>query len=389
MNSAQEQGLLQWLDQSGLSLYLLARLRESDALSSIPTSLRTALEDRLLKNRKRVDVMFAEVDRVNRAFCAAGVEYTLLKGFSLVPDFCSDPALRHHIDIDMLIRPEHIDSATETALDCGYQVMSITEVGEVVLSTPHQRLASRHDDIYGLPAHFAMEFHSSPWEPFGNVNLALPETFCQSRVPHQLRGVTFPALALHDRFLLQVMHAFRHFLASWLRVGWLYELAHFLETPRSPDFWLEVRNTAGPDPLVRQACGLTLALTSRIFGNSIPDPVSQWCVDSLSPRVRAWVDSVGLPWALCGRETNKSTLLVHRDFVDNPTVWWSYVRERMLPYQVVPRAAGQTRWMRQTVRDNTWTYWASRLSSHARSLSSLPLDYLRWAAAVRAESRKH
>lgn len=388
MNATQEQSLLQWLDQSGLALYLLTRLRETDTLSSVSTSLCAALENRLQKNKKRVDVMLDEVGRVDQAFRTAGVKYTFLKGFSLAPDFCSDPVLRHHIDIDMFVRPENVDLATEVALECGYQVMTITEVGEVVLSTPHQRLASRHDDIYGLPAHFAMEFHSSAWEPFGNVNFALPETFCRSRVPHRLREVTFPALALPDRFLLQVLHAFRHFLASWLRMGWLYEIAHFLETPRSAEFWLDLRNAAGSDPLVREACGLMLALTSRIFGNPIPDSISRWCVDPLSPPLRAWVDSVGLPWALCGRETNKSTLLVHRRFVDD-AIWWRYVRERMLPYQVVPRAAGQTRWMRQTVRDNTWTYWASRLSSHARSLSSLPMDYLRWTAAVRAESRKH
>src|SRR5215472_3546854 len=49
----------------------------------------------------------------------------------------------------------------------------------------------------------------------------------RTRVGH-IHGFAFPSLADEDAFLLQVLHAFRHFLSSWLRLSWLWEIHYFL-----------------------------------------------------------------------------------------------------------------------------------------------------------------
>ena len=90
LNSNAGRSLLRWLDQSGLALVFLRRLRKYDAAHQISTAWRQELEARQARNVARMEDMFQEVNRLHKAFLRFGIRSVCLKGFSLVPDFCED-----------------------------------------------------------------------------------------------------------------------------------------------------------------------------------------------------------------------------------------------------------------------------------------------------------
>src|SRR5262249_13109287 len=107
------QSLLRWLDQSGLALVFLRRFQNHHAAAQISTAWRQALEGRQSRNIARTEDMFQELNRLQNAFSSFGVRAACLKGFSLVPDFCEDPFIRHQVDFDFLVSPGNVRLAGE------------------------------------------------------------------------------------------------------------------------------------------------------------------------------------------------------------------------------------------------------------------------------------
>ena len=110
-----------WLDHSGLTLYFLDRLQANGAAAVLPQELLSRFEQSLADNRLRVDDLARESGRINDTFNQAGVEYAVIKGLSLWPDFCPDPYLRAQVDLDYLIGPGSIEPAHSAIQQLGYE----------------------------------------------------------------------------------------------------------------------------------------------------------------------------------------------------------------------------------------------------------------------------
>src|SRR5580700_5606306 len=128
--------LLLWLDQSGLALYFFDRLQREKALDLVSTDLRQAFEQRTQQNRLRMHQMLSEFSNLNQSFGNHGVRYSAMKGFTLVPEYCPDPSLRHQTDFDFLIAPESAKDASGALVSCGYELQESGESGEMTFGTP-------------------------------------------------------------------------------------------------------------------------------------------------------------------------------------------------------------------------------------------------------------
>src|SRR5215471_6022507 len=110
-----------WLDLSGLALYLRDRLERVNSLDIVPACVRERLDRCQAENRLRVQAMTEEFKALNAMFKSEAIENLVLKGFSLCPDYCADPAIRTQYDHDFLIRSDSISRTAALFQAAGYR----------------------------------------------------------------------------------------------------------------------------------------------------------------------------------------------------------------------------------------------------------------------------
>ncbi len=406
--STQGRQLLRWLDQSGLALPFLNSVQsanqprhsersprsEESLFSSHPShpssplssDWHVVLNERMERNSSRFLDMLDEFRRLNTAFRTRNVFAITLKGFSLTPDFCQNPLLRHQSDFDLLVDPSVVPLAAEVLHSLGYSTPRLSFSDESCFTTPLTRIPSFRDDLYALQHHRQVDLHvslveSSPW-----LNPQLPTDCSSHAVPMTILDVHFFALSLPDRFLTQVLHAFRHASRSWLRLSWLLEIAHCLELHRENEsLWRSVIERAGNGLLTRRAFALTLSLCNRLYQCPIPSHLHSWFADSITPSLRAWLDHFSMNWALADWPGNLTNLLLAGDFISDARLRHRYIASRLLPNQAqlsiapssLPRKTKSPAW-----RFHQWQYLFLRSSAHLKDVFRLPLQQLRWRRAL-------
>jgi hypothetical protein len=384
--------LLRWLDESGLALYLLHQLQQHAAVEAVPHPLRAALEQRLAANRERTLDMLREFRRIIDAFRQRGVRFCALKGFTLTPDFCSAPHLRHQTDFDFLISAEWMENAKQALKSCGYAQEEIRSTGEVAFATPLRHIPSAADDIYARPRHREVDLLVSLRCQEHGVSLEMPSDCLYRAQPMTLHAISFPALSLDDRFTLQVMHAFKHLLGSWVRLSWLLEIGSFIDVHHDDeDLWHSVISRFGYNLTVRNAFGIILSLTQALFPRPIPGSLEEWCLRPLPNRIATWVHEFGFKWALSGLDGAKLTLFVHREFFDDASAWTSYLASRIFPFgrrSSIGRVSAALPRARIKARASQWLHSMRRVMFHTRELASLPLEAIRWKRALRSMEKQ-
>src|SRR4030095_10041331 len=83
---------LGWLDLSGLAIYLRHRIESSHGWGKFPDSVQSALKNRHTGNQLRTTAIFGEFRALIESFEKKSVNYAVLKGIALLPDYCPDPA---------------------------------------------------------------------------------------------------------------------------------------------------------------------------------------------------------------------------------------------------------------------------------------------------------
>jgi hypothetical protein len=378
--------LMRWLDESGLALSLLESVRSQDTRGLFRAEWSDALERRRERNDGRLRDMLDEFQRINQAFHAHGVIAITLKGFSLVPDFCVDPGLRHQTDFDFLVSPSDVDAAAEVLRSCGYSTPKLSYSEESCFTTPLQHVPSRADDLYAIQHHRQVDLHvslteSSPW-----INLDFPGHGQDSLIPMNISGVRFYALPLDTRFLVQVLHAFRHSFRSWLRLSWLLEIGHCMDLHRADDaLWTRLIEQAGDALLMKRIFVFILTLTNRLFDSRIPSRIANWAAEGMTASLRVWLEHFSENWALTDWPGSLSNLFVASDFIADSRLKNKYLKSRLIPKR--ERLTIETRKSNDSQRPfvwqiQRWKYVAHRAGVHLGDLVRFPLEQLRWQRAL-------
>lgn len=389
---AQLRRLLRWLDQSGLALYLLSRLQQHEVLDGVPPEFRRALERRLRTNRERTLDMLGEFGRLVELFENRGVRFCALKGFTLTPDFCPAAHLRHQTDFDFLVAAESLENAKQALESCGYAAEESGHRGKLTFATPLRHIPSPRDDIYARPRHREVDLLTSLRHEAQGVSVDGPSD-CLPRLQRKtLHDISFHALSADDMFHVQVMHAFEHLLGSWVRVSWLLEIGYFIDRHHgNTDLWRSITTRAGQDQTVRDAFGLIVSLANTLFPRPIPPTLQEWCVEPLSSRIETWVSQFGHRSVISDFHGTKLTLFVHREFLQNPGSWNSYIIRRIFPIRrqsSIGSVASVDPGTRTMVRASQSLHVMRRMAFHARELVSLPVEAIRWKVALRSIERQ-
>jgi hypothetical protein len=385
--SRQGRRLLQWLDQSGAALSFLKIVQTRESGARLPDEWRDALERRRARNACRLRDMLDEFQRLNDAFRIRGVLAITLKGFSLVPDFCEDPSVRHQTDFDFLVAPDDVDAAASVLQSRGYSTNRLSHSGESCFTTPLSHIPTSSDDLYAIQHHRQVDLHVSLSEDSAWLKLAVPGGCPKEAVSLTLSGVNFHALPLADRFLVQVLHAFRHSFRSWIRLSWLMELGRCMELHREDGaLWARVMERAGDDPLTKRIFAFVLSLTNRLFRCRIPPLIRNWAAEAMSPSLRVWLDYFSVNWAISDWPGNLSNLFLASDFISDRDLRRQYLAGRLLPRR--EQMTIETTPSLEKNKSVAWNfrrcqYLAQRSAVHLKDLLNLPLEHLRWKRALR------
>ncbi len=354
--------VLFWLDSSGLALYLLGRIESLQATHLLPQPVRARLRQNLKDNRDRTTTLMEEMRVIHQRFSANEVEFAVLKGYSLVPEYCPVAALRHQCDLDYLVAPHHLHRASHLLHAMGYSRVHRSP-GTYTFSRRTGDLPSR-DEIYKPALNYSVELHTSVWE---NDEVAVLEELPQllaRRQFHQTSGLVFPVLAPEDRFIHQCIHVLSHTLQFWIRLAWLYEIANFLQRSSTDSaFWRLVERRIIGREYVAKAIHFVSLLAARMFGVNTPAfrPGDY-------PSFELWINEYGRRWAMHDLPGSKLSLFLFPQFM-NEEQWRKLERQRLFPLHR-PHAATQLDAVepRRSFRTQAaeYLYASQRLRFHAR-----------------------
>ena len=327
---------LAWLDLSGLALYFLQRLRRSDSLDALPLHARAALESRSADNQLRTRQILVEFRTFIEAFDQARVQYAVLKGISLLPDYCPEMEFRTQYDHDVLVAPGSLDAARRALENAGFRPkLKENEEAPLVYRRvqPDVRFSQKSQALYSPKLSRSIELHQTLWEEAEErIHVGLSDDFLERGRIREWEGICFRALSDEDCLLFQILHAFKHILRNWCRLSIFLEVSYFLNRRSSDDlFWRSFEGRIENVRWAREATLIVFTLAEQLFGVVVPEQFRKTLNSPASPALHLWIERYGRQSAVSNFHGDKCSLFLHREFVDDPSEWATIRRRRLFP----------------------------------------------------------
>jgi hypothetical protein len=330
-----------WLDRSGLTLYLLRCLHDLGATELLPPAILTRFEGNAAENRRRLDYIAKEFASINERFRRAGVNFAVIKGFSLVPAFCPDAVLRAPSDLDYLVETESFCAAQRALEEEGYCLQHFSDI-EFKFGRPSSRIPTLSDDPYSRETEPLVELHLAFWNKETTyLPLNEPEFRVEQTTSHDWQGLRFPVLKEEDAFVLQMLHVFQHTLESWMKLCWLLEIGYFLKARASDtQFWDRVNVCMQEAPCLVEFAAVVTGLVGRVFTAPMPPIADHWA-QCLRPTARLWLENYGWEWVIEDHPYDnlslfsaaKLCIFLQREYILDPALRKEVTQRRLFPWK--------------------------------------------------------
>jgi hypothetical protein len=368
---------IQWLDNGGLTLFWWNRCKTSGNEGLVPAEFRAQLDRNLLDNASRAAGMAEEFNSINCCFDDFGVRYVAFKGLTLIPAYCPDASLRTTYDYDYLLPPDSMPRADEALISVGYHRSPEPATHHVVYA-PVARTAclpASRDRLFSRQFRRKVELHTRLWS-FGSlgIKMALPQNPWERRYLRTWRDVRFYGLGGEEELAYQVLHVFYQILSNWCRLGWLFDVAYFLNQ-RGGDsaFWERFCGYVGDYPPLARVAGVVFRLAADLFGAAVPGTVERGILRSLPDSLTLWVEQYGRNSALKNfAEDKHSPLFLQREFVgiEEEAAWRNALKRRLLPLHAPNRRSRDPNRGFSADLEASWkqaVYIAKRLVHHLKA----------------------
>lgn len=325
---------LEWLHTSGLALYFLRRCRELGIENVIPAKVFHSLQNNYAENRVRTAGLFDEFVRLNVEFQRAKLCYANLKGFTLVPHSCADPASRYQHDLDFLVSRRDAERCRQAVERHGYRLTAV--FGDTWEFRAGPAEVSTMRELYQVRAQRSLELHVLPEQEQSQSG---GQGDRLSRLQLQLwNGFEFPALSECDKLLAQAMHLFKHFQCEWTRAAWMLEYARALRSHEGNDsFWQEAADAMAAAPETKVGVGMATLVTISAFGITPPAQFLTCTVDEMPNHVRLWVSRYQEELVFLEHPGSKLYLLLKDVLLQDGPDWQSQRRRRLFPSHLPPQ----------------------------------------------------
>lgn len=333
------QQTLEWLIDSDLALYFLRQLQTSNETGIIPPQILCHLETCFKENQVRWQRLAEAFERITEDFRVKGIPFAVIKGPSLVPDYCSDALLRAPSDLDFLIERKDAPLARQILEMARYRLKRSSAI-ELQFWKPSPKMPTTSDNPYSVNTEPLVELHFGFWE--GDHGIPLREPFSLEHVvSHSWRGLSFPVLNDTDAFLLQVVHVFRHITTYWVKLCWLLEIGSFMsKRSLDEDSWCKVNLRMQQFPGLIEFAGIVVGLVKTVFDSPVPKIANTW-VQSLRPSSRLWLDRYAEIWVIDDHPFRRSgffraaklALFLHQHYVPDQHLRKEVIRQRLFPWK--------------------------------------------------------
>ena len=371
-----------WLDASGMALYFLAQIESLRLELYVPSAVVERLRHNRADSRDRVAAMFAEFADLNQAFQTAGVSYANLKGFTLSPDSCPDPALRCQLDFDFLVDGKDVNLCSHILVERGYQRVAATKKTWEFKSACSE-LASI-DDFHKPKKQRCVELHFKP----DSANVPGRDERLDRLCWRTREGVSFPSLQPPEQLVGQAVHILEHLCGAATRPAWLFEYKRHVDLHANDrSFWVEVQELAAGVPRAAVAIGVASLLATQLFGGETPAMLNEWTLDRLPPTVRLWVERYGRRAVLADFPGTKLYLLLREQLQDANGGWQQEHRRRLLPVGLPARIIRLDRsasaWKRVRTEFYQLRYILYRARFHVVEGLRYKIEAARWKRSLR------
>ena len=244
-------------------------LRER-AAELVPPHVLNRLKTRCKKQKIHSMTLTAELVRIVKLCREEGIEVICLKGPVLALQLYRDIALRHIIDLDLLVEHRDIEKVHQLLVRNGYA----SKHPELFSSTLHWRVfkkSKHHIPYYHKTEKFQLEIH---FRLFKNFHVFPNNELNAWNNPQSLvyAGVKLNILAAIDNILFLFVHGSIH---KWHLLKWLTDMAQLCHS-QSID-WKKLFHRAGETGLERPVLQGMLLL-NHLFAVPLPGIFSQFPV---------------------------------------------------------------------------------------------------------------
>lgn len=318
--------LLRFADLAHVTLPLARRVDVK-----LPSWVRERLDINLRDNELRfgqVKNTFVEADKCLRE---AEVEYVVIKGFTLAPDYVEAPWLRQQSDLDLYCGPDGIEAAQEALVAIGYEPEKYLDYSEADHSPTLLRLGDWRwrGNAFDPGMPLSVELHFCLW----NEKVTLLEDqeirhFFSRRAHRRIAGMDVPSLSNVDTLGHLSMHILRNLLLHGKVIHHLYELSRFLHNKtRDEGYWNLWMTQHSEDLRLKEA--LSFELARQCFGCDLSETAKEQ-IRRLPKEQKAWLmqcgrmpmtcmfqesrDAVWLHWSLLN-DWKKKKVLLRRHFL--------------------------------------------------------------------------
>ncbi len=380
---------LKLTDTAGLTLHLLARLKERHDFERLPISVQHYMEQTFHDNKARLSQISEEFLEFNRLLQSKGIPYLSLKGLLLYPDFVDRLEHRVQYDHDFLVAQEDLHRALQVFTDLGYTPLE-----------PSERMVVDHlptlvkktgwiwrGNLYDSDIPRAVELHFRLWSPdFDLISISSLDWIWEDPTQNDFHGLTVPSLSREHTLLYVLLHSFRHLLRSDLRLSHLYELSYFLHRfSEDRSFWDNFLLAASGCPQTLKATALMFGLARHCFGGTLSPSLQAMIDNHLSPACDLWIRRYGKGEAIHCYRRSKNAIFLHLDFVESYASRWILIRRKLIPRHLPLASYGvQTPTHRQNLSfqlRQPFYYFQQlleRMTFHLSSLVGLSIQFPIW-----------
>lgn len=361
--------ILPWLDASGLALYLLDTLRKCGSTSAIPDQIILQLEKRLEQNRTRVADCAEQLHDIQEVLASRSIQFILLKGLSLVPEACDDPALRFQIDTDILIDTHFVQAAQHALASLDYELTACS--GSTWEFKTPSAVVPLLQDLYKPKPQRSLELHFISSEQF---DLLYEQAEWTERYQ-----VYFHRLSPHQGFLNQATHLFKHMQSEWIRLAWLLEFRHSALYWRGNEkFWTSIEDECHGRPDAAAALGAAVALAQTIFPTERLPQTLLRIVSEMDRGMRLWIQHFGKRAAMAEFPGTKLYLLQPADHATNAQRRWRRLLPLRTPPTLITSRENAAPWTRLRAIRAQFSFFLFRMSFHLREGSRYLIEAPRW-----------